>query len=211
MAGERRGEVVAQAQPLLVIVLQRKHAGVRPVGIGQEFAERVGIFERRGLDRLETIRLVDPPNGGEHVRLGAQIVGGPIDKAARHPRLDPRRFLLLFSHDDAAIRMGSMDTGKSPVLAGVPVTRAANFGKAMGWVEGGATRCRTKRRLAPCGRESLFVELCRAQRGYKPQKRQVRGVTEPTAAAMADKSPNTHPSFTLDDEGAGLQTSSSRP
>ena len=59
MAGERRGQVVAQAHPLLVVVLQREHALVRPVGIGQELAERIGIFEQRRLDRIEAVALVD--------------------------------------------------------------------------------------------------------------------------------------------------------
>ncbi len=61
IAGERRGEIVAQAHPLLVVVLQREHAGVGPVGIGQELAERLGIFEQRGFDRIEAIALVDRP------------------------------------------------------------------------------------------------------------------------------------------------------
>ena len=45
VAGERRGQVVAQRQPLLVVVLEREHALVRPVLVGQEFAERVGVFD----------------------------------------------------------------------------------------------------------------------------------------------------------------------
>jgi len=44
-ARQRRGQVVAQRHPLLVIVLQSEHTLVRTVGVGQELAERVGIFE----------------------------------------------------------------------------------------------------------------------------------------------------------------------
>ena len=53
VARERRGQIVAQRQPLLVVVLEREHALVRPVLVGQELAERVGVFDERRLDRLE--------------------------------------------------------------------------------------------------------------------------------------------------------------
>ena len=59
IAGERRGQVVAQRQPLLVVVLEREHALVRPVLVGQELAERLGVFDERRLDRLEAVELVD--------------------------------------------------------------------------------------------------------------------------------------------------------
>ncbi len=57
VARQRRGQVVAQRQPLLVVVLEREHAFVRPVLVGQELAERVGVFDRRRLYRLETVAL----------------------------------------------------------------------------------------------------------------------------------------------------------
>jgi hypothetical protein len=40
---------------LLVVVLEREHALVRPVEIGQELAERLGIFDERRLHGLEAI------------------------------------------------------------------------------------------------------------------------------------------------------------
>ncbi len=57
VARQRRGQVVAQRQPLLVVVLEREHALVRPVLVGQELAERVGVFDRRRLHRLEAVAL----------------------------------------------------------------------------------------------------------------------------------------------------------
>ena len=66
IAGQRRRQIVAQRQPLLVVVLKRKHALVGPVLIGQEFAERVGIFDRRRLQRLEAIELIDGANRLQH-------------------------------------------------------------------------------------------------------------------------------------------------
>ena len=59
MTGKRRRQVVAGAHPLLVIVLQRKHAFVRAVAVGQEFSKRIGIFEQRCFDGIETVALVD--------------------------------------------------------------------------------------------------------------------------------------------------------
>src|SRR5664279_4017648 len=56
IAGQRRGQVVAQRNPLLVVVLEREHALVGPVLVGQEFAERVGVLHRRGFHRLEAIK-----------------------------------------------------------------------------------------------------------------------------------------------------------
>ena len=47
VAGERRGQVVAERQPLIVVVLEGEHTLVRPVLVGQELAERVGIFDGR--------------------------------------------------------------------------------------------------------------------------------------------------------------------
>ena len=97
MAGERRGQIIAQGQPLLVVVLKREDAFVRPVGIGQELAERIGEFEGGRLDRREPISFVDPPYGGEHRLLGPQIGRLAIDEAARQTGGDPFRFLL-FRH-----------------------------------------------------------------------------------------------------------------
>src|SRR4029078_5003054 len=59
---ERRGEVVAQREPLLVIVLKREHALVRAVLVGQELAERVGELDRGRLPRLGARTLHSPPD-----------------------------------------------------------------------------------------------------------------------------------------------------
>ena len=58
VAGERRGQVVAQRQPLLVLVLEREHALVGPVLVGQELAQRIGVLDGRRLQRLEAVALV---------------------------------------------------------------------------------------------------------------------------------------------------------
>ncbi len=86
VAGERRRQVVAQAEPLLVVVEERKDTFVRPVLVGQELAERVGIFDERGLDRLETIALVDAADARHHALGGADVGRRTVDKAARQAR-----------------------------------------------------------------------------------------------------------------------------
>ena len=57
--GEWGGEVVAQRHPLFVVILKRKDAFVRPVGVGQELAQRIRVLERPGLQGLEAIALID--------------------------------------------------------------------------------------------------------------------------------------------------------
>ena len=51
--------VIAQGQPLAVIILKRENTFIGAFFVGQEFAERVGIFEGRGLQRLETPIIID--------------------------------------------------------------------------------------------------------------------------------------------------------
>ncbi len=88
IAGERRGQVVAQRQPLLVVVLEREHALVRPVEIGQELAERLRVFDERRLHRLEAIKRVDLADLAHH-RLGGGDVGAiAVDEAARAGGVD---------------------------------------------------------------------------------------------------------------------------
>ena len=43
--GERRRQVVAEREPLLVVVLERDPALVRPVEIRQELAQRLGVLD----------------------------------------------------------------------------------------------------------------------------------------------------------------------
>ena len=73
IAGERRGEIVAQRQPL-VVVLEREHALVRPVLVGEELAERFGELDERRLDRLEAVERVDLADLRHH-RLGGGDIG----------------------------------------------------------------------------------------------------------------------------------------
>jgi hypothetical protein len=86
VARERRGEVVAQRQPLLVVVLEREHALVRPVLVGQEFPERVGVLDERRLERLEAVQLVGLADGREHALRRGEIARAAVREPARQPR-----------------------------------------------------------------------------------------------------------------------------
>ena len=88
MAGERGGQVIAQRQPLLVIVLEREHALIGPILIGQELAERVGIFDERRLHRLEAIKRVHLPNLGHHRFGGGDVDGVAVGEPARQHGAD---------------------------------------------------------------------------------------------------------------------------
>ncbi len=88
VAGERRGQVVAQRQPLLVVVLEREHALVRAVLVRQELAERVGVLDERRLDALEAVELVGLADLREHALGGGEIGGTAIGEAARRASLD---------------------------------------------------------------------------------------------------------------------------
>ena len=77
-AGERRGQVVAQRQPLLVLVLPGEDALVRAVDVGEELAERLDGLDGAGLQRVEAVGVVDLADPVEHrgarPDLGAEVV-----------------------------------------------------------------------------------------------------------------------------------------
>ncbi len=90
VAGERRGQVVAQRQPLLVLVLEREHALVGPVLVGQELAQRIGVLDGRRLQRLEAVGLVHLADDGQHAAGAAHLVRGRVAQAPGQSRLGSR-------------------------------------------------------------------------------------------------------------------------
>ena len=95
---ERRGQVVAQRQPLLVVVLEREHAFVRPVLVGQELAERVGVFDRRRLHRLEAVALEHHADRFHHVAGGGDLGRPAVGEAARQAGFELGWLVGLFGH-----------------------------------------------------------------------------------------------------------------
>src|SRR6185369_11490820 len=95
---QRRGQVVAQRDPLLVVVLEREHALIGPVLVGEEFAERVGIFHRRRLHRLKTVELEDLADFLHHRPRRRDLGGAAIGQPARQARLELWRFFGFVGH-----------------------------------------------------------------------------------------------------------------
>ena len=106
--GQRRGQVVAQRHPLVVVVLQREDALVRTVGVGQEFAQGIGIFERAGLQRLEAPALIDLGHPGHDAALGDQVAAAAIGEAARAARLGAGRAVCVASSGVSVMGFGRL-------------------------------------------------------------------------------------------------------
>ena len=79
---QRRGQVVAQRQPVLILFLPGKDTLVRAVHVGQELSQRLDRFDGRGFQRVETVAVIDLGDGVEHrlalAHLGAEIVAEPL-------------------------------------------------------------------------------------------------------------------------------------
>ena len=107
--GERRGQVIAQTHPLLIIIGEREHPGIGPVDIGQKLAQRVGIFKGRRFQRIKAMGLINGGNTRQHVALGGDLRADTILKAAWFAGLRFKRllfFILVLSH-----RRGIADAG----------------------------------------------------------------------------------------------------
>ena len=78
---------------MLVLVLEGEDAGIGPVLVGKELAERVRVFDSARLERLETIGLVDLADGREHPRECASIGRAGVLEALRQARLRALIFL----------------------------------------------------------------------------------------------------------------------
>ena len=86
MTGQRRSQVIAQRQPLAVIILERKDAFIGPVHIRQELAQRIGIFKSRCFQRREAIAFIDPPHRFQHGALSSDFRRAAVAKTTGQPR-----------------------------------------------------------------------------------------------------------------------------
>ena len=84
---QRRRQVVAQRNPLLVLVLKREHAFVRPVGVRKELSERIGVFECRRIERFEPVPLVNVSDGAQHMLERAYLLRFNVAHALGQARL----------------------------------------------------------------------------------------------------------------------------
>ena len=101
MARQRGRQVIAQRQPLLVIILKGKHALVRAVLIRQKLAQRIGVFDKGGFHRLETEALVDGADLAHHLFGCADIGRRTVGEATRQAGLQLLGLFLLVGHGGA--------------------------------------------------------------------------------------------------------------
>ena len=87
MTGQRRRHVVAQAHPLLVVVLHREHAGVRAIRIRQKLAERLGVLECGRLQRIVPVALEHHAQLVQHLALTGDFGAAVVAKTTRQTRL----------------------------------------------------------------------------------------------------------------------------
>ncbi len=80
---------------MVVIVLKREDADIGPVRIGQELAERIGIFEGRRLQGLEAVRLVDRRHGIDDAAFDRDRLAALVGKAAWRTRFGTKGLVLV--------------------------------------------------------------------------------------------------------------------
>jgi hypothetical protein len=73
---------------LLVVVLEREHALVRAILIGQKLPERVGVLDRRGFYRLETVAFEYGADRFDHAPGSRDLRRPAIGEPARQPRFE---------------------------------------------------------------------------------------------------------------------------
>jgi hypothetical protein len=78
---QRRGQVIAQREPVAGILLPGEHPGMGPVDIGQILAQRLERFHRRAVQRLEPPLAVDGRDGRQHLVPGRDLGPEHIAKA----------------------------------------------------------------------------------------------------------------------------------
>ena len=95
---ERCGQIIAQAHPLLVIVLKREHARIRTILIRKKLAQRIGKFERAGIQRLKSPFAINRSYALDHGLLGMNQPFALVREPARFSSQINRFWRLLFAH-----------------------------------------------------------------------------------------------------------------
>src|SRR5262249_16172453 len=122
IACQRRRKVIAQREPLLVIVLEREDAFVGSVLIWEELAESVGIFDGRRLHRLKAVSLEHNANCLDHLTGRGDLRRPAIGEAARQARFELLGLAGLIGHLRVYISDGGITATLEPAAGGlVPV------------------------------------------------------------------------------------------
>ena len=117
---QRRRQVVAEREPV-VLLLPGEDALVRAVHVGKELAQRLDRLDRRGLQRLEAVALVDPRDPVEHLgplgHLRAEIVAEALGRLRLRARL---LSVLRHARTPAELARASTGWGSEGQGGGVP-------------------------------------------------------------------------------------------
>ena len=129
IARQRSSMIVAQGDPLLVIVLKREDAFVGTIGVGQKLAESVDIFERAGVEGIEAPALVNRADGIHEPAFSGDDCRCPVRKAPRFTGF--RALLLVRRHDDHPTQTRGLGTagypiGKAPATRGHPARNSSS-------------------------------------------------------------------------------------
>ena len=84
--GKRCGQIIAQRDPLFVIILHGEDTGIRAVIVRQELAEGISIFPCAGIKRLEPPAAIDRCDAVDHLGLCMDQRLAAVRKTARLSR-----------------------------------------------------------------------------------------------------------------------------
>ena len=88
IARQRGCQIIAQGEPLVVIVLKGEHALIRPIQIRQKLTQRLGIFNERRLNRLKAVKFEGRADFLQHAPHGGKFRRTTVAKPTRQTRLD---------------------------------------------------------------------------------------------------------------------------
>ena len=80
-AGQGGGQIIAQGEPVAILILPAEHALIRAVDIGQEFAQSLHSLHRAGFQRVKAIPLIHGGNFRQHFAALNHIRAEIIAKA----------------------------------------------------------------------------------------------------------------------------------
>ncbi|CAI8390915.1 MAG: Uncharacterised protein [Rhodobiaceae bacterium UBA7378] len=122
-------QIIAQAEPLLVVIFQRENARIWAVLIWQKLAQRVGIFKRRRVKRVEAMALIHVRYRGDHAALEIQFIARHVAETARYACFG-FECLLLFRHRYRSFSRGSSLTRQKLMRKREPVKNQMVTGRA---------------------------------------------------------------------------------
>ena len=115
--GKRRGQIIPQRHPRLVLVLPGKDTLVRTIHIRQEFSQRLDRFHRRCFQRIKSVSVINLGNRGQHCGAFDHILSEIVTKPLGGFRPGSPDFLLVLGHF-AASKIRLKKPRAFPIAAG---------------------------------------------------------------------------------------------